>query len=180
MATTLILPGISNSGPEHWQTRWEKVNPSFMRVQQDEWEAPRCADWVKRLDETISSTPPPIVLVGHSSACALVAHWVQQASPANLRRIQGALLVGPSDPDGPNYPPEPTGFSPMPLAPLPFRTIVVASTDDKFVTLERAMEYATAWRARLVVVQKAGHINSASGLGDWPEGFALLNELQKL
>ncbi|MBN8281267.1 MAG: alpha/beta hydrolase, partial [Gammaproteobacteria bacterium] len=24
----------------------------------------------------------------------------------------------------------------------------------------------------------AGHINSASGLGDWPAGFALLDELR--
>jgi uncharacterized protein len=30
----LILPGLDNSGPEHWQTHWQKQNPHFVRVEQ--------------------------------------------------------------------------------------------------------------------------------------------------
>jgi predicted alpha/beta hydrolase family esterase len=65
----------------------------------------------------------------------------------------------------------------MPLLRLPFRTIVVASTNDGYVTAERAAYFARCWGARIEFAGPAGHINSASGLGSWPEGFALLQEL---
>ncbi len=177
--TTLILPGIDNSGPGHWQTLWQIRLPLFHRIVQDDWHTPRCADWVSRLTETLAPLDPPVVLVAHSSACALVAHWNVQASLAERRKIRGALLVAPSDPEGPNYPVGPTGFAPMPLSALPFRSIVVASTDDPYLSLERAKEYASAWHSRLVVIPDADHINSASGLGEWAEGFALLKKLQR-
>ena len=176
--TTLILPGINNSGPDHWQSRWEKLHPAFRRVNQDEWDAPRCTEWVRRLDDVIASSWDDIVLVAHSSACALVAHWTKQATPSQAAKIRGALLVAPSDPNGPNYPKGPSGFAPVPLIALPFPSIVVASTNDKYVTVDRAREYATAWHSRFVVIENAGHINSASGLGDWPQGLVLLKELQ--
>jgi predicted alpha/beta hydrolase family esterase len=177
MTTTLILPGIGSSGPEHWQTRWERIHPEFIRVNQDDWDTPRCSDWVRRLDDVIGSSSTPVVLVAHSSACLLVAHWATTAEPARSTAVGGALLVGPSDPDGPNYPPGPTGFSPVPLVKLPFPSIVVASTDDPYVGLDRARQCAAAWGSRLVVLPGAGHINAASGLGDWPTGLGLLREL---
>jgi uncharacterized protein len=175
-ASVLILPGLYDSGPEHWQSRWEAAEPTtFRRVVQDDWERPRCSDWVARLDEAIRLTPEP-VLVGHSSACALVAHW---AAGRPSLRVRGALLVGPSDPEAPSYPVGPTGFAPMPRGRLPFPSIVVASSDDRYVTLERARLFAEAWGSRLVSIGEAAHINSESGLGDWPEGFALLHELRR-
>ena len=177
--TTLLLPGIDNSGPDHWQTLWEQRNPSFHRVLQDDWHTPRCSDWVTRLSKTLAPLNPPVVLVAHSSACALVAHWSVQAAPAELAKVQGALLVAPSDPEGPAYPVGPTGFAPMPLLALPFRSIVVASTNDPYLPLQRAKEYVLAWHSRLVVIRDAGHINSASGLGEWTEGYALLQDLQR-
>ncbi len=176
--TTLILPGIDNSGPDHWQSLWQRENPSFQRIVQDEWHAPRCQDWVDRLNQTLKEMPGRTVLVAHSSACAMVAHWVRGAKRPELENIHGALLVGPSDPEGPHYPPEPTGFAPMPLVSFPFPSIVVASTDDPYVSLDRAGEFASAWESRFVVIPNAGHINTASGLGLWPRGFALLRELQ--
>ena len=66
------------------------------------------------------------------------------------------------------------GFAPMPLAPLPFRSIVVASSDDPFVTPARAEQFAKAWRAEIVNIGPRGHINAESNLGDWPQGLALL------
>jgi hypothetical protein len=65
----------------------------------------------------------------------------------------------------------------MPLLRLPFPSIVVASTDDEYVTLDRAQQFARAWGSRLVNIGVAGHINSATGLGSWPLGRALLDEL---
>jgi len=176
--TTLILPGISSSGPEHWQSHWERLDPTCVRVEQEEWESPRCADWVDTLDAAIAREQGDVVLVGHSSACALVAHWAAGATPEQLARVRGALLVAPSDPEGPRYPVGPTGFGPVPEGRLPFPSIVVASTNDEYVTLERARAYAEAWGSRFVNLGAAGHINSASGLGTWPAGFALLDELR--
>ena len=175
----LILPGLFDSGPQHWQTHWEREDPSCRRVLQADWETPRCADWVATLDAAIAYSADPVVLVAHSSSCALVAHWSHGASRENLARVRGALLVAPSDPEGPNYPEGPTGFAPMPTAPLPFPSIVVASTDDEYIRLDRAEQFARAWGSRLEVVGALGHINSASRLGSWPQGFALLRELAK-
>jgi predicted alpha/beta hydrolase family esterase len=175
--TTLILPGIGNSGPAHWQTRWEALDPALVRVHQAEWDAPRCADWVATLDAAIAAHDAPVVLVAHSSSCALVAHWVVAATPAAHARVGGALLVGPSDPTGPHYPAGPTGFAPVPLVRLPFPSIVVASTDDRYVAFDVARGYADAWGSRFVDVGAKGHVNGESGLGDWPEGRALLASL---
>jgi uncharacterized protein len=175
LAPVLILPGLYNSGPEHWQSRWEAAHPELRRVQQDDWERPRCSDWVARLDEATRATPEA-VLVAHSSACALVAHWAA-GHPAG--RVWGALLVGPSDPEAPSYPEGPTGFAPMPSQRLWFRSVVVTSANDPYVTLERARQFAEAWGSRFVNVGDAGHINSQSGLGDWPQGLAILEELRK-
>lgn len=174
-APVLILPGLYNSGPDHWQSRWESAHPAFRRVMQDDWERPSCADWVARLDAAIRDTPDA-VLVAHSSSCALVAHWVAGGGSG---RVRGALLVAPSDIEAASYPAGPTGFAPMPLRRLPFPSVLVASTDDPYVTLTRARTFADEWGSRLVTVGDAGHINSQSGLGDWPTGFTLLEELRR-
>ena len=176
--TTLMLPGLNSSGPDHWQSQWERRDATCLRVMQHEWDAPRCADWVARLDQTVRIMLGQFVLVAHSSACAMVAHWVLQADPADLARVRGALLVAPSDPTAPAYPLGPTGFSPVPLHPLPFRSIVVTSDNDPYVELARAMHYATAWGSELEILAGAGHINVASGHGPWPEGYALLTSLR--
>jgi uncharacterized protein len=178
LPTALILPGLSSSGPEHWQTHWEQADPTCRRVEQAEWETPRCADWVTTLDDAVALSGDSVALVAHSSACALVAQWARDAAAENLAKVRGALLVAPSDPEGPNFPDGPTGFAPMPMAPLPFPSIVVASRDDPYVTLERAREYAGAWGSELVDLGDAGHINAASGLGTWAVGYGLLQRLR--
>lgn len=176
---TLILPGLSNSGPEHWQSFWEQADAACQRVEQKDWESPDCADWVATLDDAVDRLDMSAVLVAHSTACALVAHWARSAPREHLLKIVGALLVAPSDPDGLHYPAGPTGFSPMPLATLPFPSIVVASETDEYVTMAQANVYAKAWGSELVSAGKAGHINSASGLSAWPQGYALLQRLRR-
>jgi len=173
---TLILPGLHDSDPGHWQSRWEARDETSLRVIQDDWETPHCADWIARLDQALAVTGPDTVLVAHSAGCALVAHW---AVGESSRRIRGALLVAPSDPEAPSFPSGPTGFAPIPMLRLRFRSIVVASSNDPYVALFRAQTLAMAWGSEFVMIGEAGHINSASGLGDWAEGFALLNTLRK-
>jgi serine hydrolase len=175
---TLLLPGLFNSGPEHWQSHWERTDPTCRRVEQADWETPHCADWIKTLAAAIDSTNGAVVLVAHSSSCALVAHWTRVASAEQLARVRGALLVAPSDPEGPNYPEGPIGFAPMPRMQLPFLSIVVASTDDEYVSPTQARTYASAWGSAYVEVGASGHINGASGLGAWPAGYALLEQLR--
>ncbi len=177
-ARVLILPGLGNSGPEHWQSHWERADAGCQRVEQDDWEAPDCAAWVGRLSEAVDAAHEPLVLAAHSAACALTAHWAAAASGAQLSKIRGALLVAPSDPTGPNYPRGPRGFAPVPRLLLPFPSITVTSDEDPYVSLERAREYAASWGSELVVLPQARHINAASGHGPWPEGFALLASLR--
>jgi uncharacterized protein len=175
--TILILPGIGNSGPEHWQSHWERRDPRCQRVLQDEWDSPVCADWVRKLNLAVTEQVQYVVLVAHSSACALVAHWASAAEARCLQKVEGALLVAPSDPLNPHYPSGPMGFGPMPSRQLPFPTIVVASSDDYVVEEKIARGFAEAWGARFVLLQSSGHINAVSGFGPWPEGYDLLRTL---
>lgn len=173
MTRVLILPGLYDSGPDHWQSYWERTLPDFARVNQRDWETPDREEWVATLEHAVAEHGPDVVLVGHSTGCALIAFW----SASTARTVRGALMVGPSDTEAATYPKGPTGWRPMPTGRLPFPSIVVASTDDEYVTIERAKSFADAWGSMFVNVGPAGHINSASGLGDWPLGRELLAEL---
>jgi len=174
--TVLLLPGLYDSGPEHWQSRWQAQwsadTPLLVeRVVQQDWAAPRCADWVARLTQVMQESSRDVVLAAHSSACAMIAHWAREAPLELLMRVRGVLLVAPSDPLATAYPSGPTGFAPVPLHALPFPGTVVASRNDEYVTFEQAERYATAWGSRVWDVGEAGHINASAGYGAWPDGW---------
>ncbi|MBV8098064.1 MAG: alpha/beta hydrolase [Verrucomicrobia bacterium] len=176
--TVLIIPGLGDSGPQHWQSLWEASHPEYQRVRQSDWECPRCADWVENLDAAISAADQPIALVAHSMGCIAVVHWAATTGNPD-KRVASALLVSPPDVEAETIPTGPTGFAPCPLIPLPFKSIVVASTDDPFATLERAKTFAAAWASEFVIFESAGHINAASGHGPWPEGERILDRLMQ-
>jgi uncharacterized protein len=176
MTDILLLPGLWNSGPEHWQSHWERERTDCRRVVQANWQTPRCSDWVSTLEAAVAAEAKPVLLAAHSLGCALVAHWAGRSR--QLVKVRGALLVAPSDVEAPSYPSGTTGFVPMPLKTLPFPSIVVMSSDDQYVSPGRARQFARAWGSRLVDVGPRGHINSSSGLGAWPQGLALLEELR--
>ena len=169
----ITLPGLWNSGPQHWQTLWEQRYPAWTRIAHRDWNSPQCSEWVAELDAAIAASNSPPVLAAHSLSCTLVSHW---AASGSALRIAGAFLVAPSDVDAPSYPAEPVGFGPMPMARLPFPSIVVASSNDDYVSLARARAFAQAWGSKLVEIGPAGHINGASGYGPWPEGEQLLRD----
>lgn len=175
-ARVLVIPGWQNSGPRHWQTIWEQKNPILLRVQQRDWEFPRREWWLQRISEEVRQAPGPIVFVAHSLGCIAVAHWCQLA-PAEVGKIKGALLVAPADLDREDAPSETKDFAPVPQRLLPFPSIVVASSNDPFCSMDRAQALARNWGSRLVDIGPAGHINGDSGLGDWPEGKRLLTHL---
>ena len=173
-ADVLIVPGLGNSGPLHWQAHWEGAF-GWTRVQQEEWDAPVLADWLAGLDAAVRARGGPVVLAAHSLGCALVAHWAALA-PAGA--VAGALLVAPADVDSPNHTPDVVrNFAPLPLRRLPFPAVVVASDDDPYLALPRAVRLADAWGARLERVGALGHINADSGLGAWDAGLRLLSEV---
>jgi uncharacterized protein len=171
----LILPGYADSGPDHWQSHWERADPACRRVVQNDWLEPRLDDWLATLDRYVRECDSPPILVAHSLACALVAHWATRRSA----RAKAALLVAPADVDSPLHTPEEVrSFSPVPLRPLPFPSVVVASSDDLFVSPARAEAFARAWGSRLIALANARHINADAGYGPWPEGRKLLQDLR--
>ncbi|BBK44323.1 hypothetical protein STVA_43430 [Allostella vacuolata] len=172
MCPILILPGLGGSGPDHWQSRWQAADPAAIRFAPANWERPDRADWLAALDRAVADAPAPPILVAHSLACLLVAHWAA-AAPARVA-VRGAFLVGVPDPDGPAFPDAAAGFRDPPAGPLPFPALVVASADDPYGGIAHARARASQWRAGFVAAGRLGHVNAASGLGDWPQGAALL------
>jgi len=179
LASVLLVPGLSNSGPEHWQSLWQAKHPEYHRLQQADWETPRRDDWVRTLHACMLQIDRPIVLAAHSLGCATIAHYAAMHGDCE-GRVAAALLVAPSDVEAPTYPPGSTGFDPMPSRMLSFRSVVIASTDDPYVTLERAEFFARSWASNLIKIADAGHINTASGHGPWLEGEAWLEQLREI
>lgn len=173
-APVLILPGIGNSGPQHWQSLWEQAHPDFVRVHQRDWDKPVCEEWVATLEAAVKQAGPRVVLLAHSLGCLTIAHWASGPhSPA-----AGALLVAVPDPNGPNCPPDVTGYSLTPMQPFSFPSTVVISADDPYGSAGHAERLARAWGSRVVHIGDRGHINAASGLGEWKEGRELLEQLR--
>lgn len=175
-STIFILPGLNNSGPGHWQTIWQE-RYGFTRVEQRDWDNPVCEEWIAAIDaEVMKHELSNVILVAHSLANTTVAAWAKKYN----RVIKGALLVAPSDAEAPTYPPGTTGFMPMCLDELPFPSIVIASDNDYYVTLERAQHFALCWGSELVDIGSAGHINLGAGFGEWDEGLRYLIQLDNL
>ena len=172
----LILPGWQNSGPDHWQSRWEVLH-GFRRVDQHDWMTPRRGDWIARLEDVLLGCDGPVVLVAHSLGCILTAAWAEVSRSTD--RVQGALLVAPGDPEREELRPLLPSWAPIVRQRLPFPAILVGSRDDPYCTFERAQGFAADWGARFIDLGNAGHINADSGLGDWPQGHAWLAELMK-
>jgi hypothetical protein len=170
----LILPGWQGSGPRHWQSLWQ-TRHGYQRVEQHDWMQPLRGDWIARLEDVVLSTSASAVLVAHSLGCMLVAAWASHSR--NTHRVKAALLVAPADVEQEALRPVLASWSPVPRQILPFKSTLVASRDDPYCSFERARGFAAAWGSRLVDAGMAGHINADSGLGDWPWGQDVLNEL---
>ena len=172
-ANVFILPGWQNSGPDHWQSRWERAH-GYTRIEQHDWLRPLRGDWIARLEDVLLSCSEPAVLVAHSLGCLAVTAWA--AHSHNTQLVKAALLVAPPDTAREDIRQMLPGWT-VPLQPLPFQSTVFASSNDPFCDFGVAQSFATAWRARLIAIGERGHINAESGLGDWPQAHA---ELQRL
>ena len=173
-AKVLLLPGWQDSGPGHWQTRWEQ-SFGYTRVQQHDWMRPLRGDWTARLEEVILQTPGPVVLVAHSLGCLLTAWWA--AHSRNHHRVRGALLVAPPEIGRADLAALIPGWSPIARQRLPFASVLVASSDDPYGSVAHAGKLAADWGSTFYHLGPCGHINADSGLGDWPDGQTLLADL---
>ena len=166
----VMVPGWRNSGPGHWQSLWTEKLQGVERVEQDNWVAPSRQAWVGTLAELLLGRPEPAVVVAHSLGCIATSHLPAEAAA----RIQGALLVAPADPERRSVL---SDFAPVPYQKLPYRSVLVASSNDPYCPIRLAGAYARAWGSEFVRLQSAGHINVESGFGAWPLGLALLQSL---
>ena len=174
--SVLILPGWQNSGPQHWQSVWQEQNPAYQRIKQRDWDTPKQQDWLQKITEDVSRSDGPVVLVAHSLGCIAAILWVLSGDPQS-QKVHGALLVAPADVDREDIPLQTKDFGPVPRRLLPYPSILVASSNDPYLSLERARDFAQAWGSQFFDIGPAGHINGESGLGDWPEGKRLLRML---
>ena len=169
-----VLPGWQNSGPGHWQSRWEALL-GFKRVQQHDWMRPLRGDWLIQLEEAVLAATCPVVLVAHSLGCIQTAAWASISQQTH--RVRAALLVAPGDVEQPDVRPLLPTWQPIAMQPLSFVSTLVGSHNDPFCRFERAQALAQAWGSALHDMGDAGHINAESGLGDWPQGLAWLDDL---
>ena len=170
MREIILLPGIGGSGENHWQSHWERENPDMRRFAPASWDKPALHDWISALDRSIGACSEPPLLLAHSLACLLVAHW-RKASAA---RIAGALLVAVPDPGGASFPAEAAEFADVPQSRLDFPSLILASSNDPYGSMDHARRRAAQWGAGLIGLGELGHINGSSGIGRWPEGLNLL------
>lgn len=171
MQAVVIVPGIGDSGPGHWQTHWQRRDARMLRLQPGSFAQPQLHDWLRALDRCVQQCATPPLLVAHSLGCLLVAHWAVRAE----RAPRGAFLVAVPDPDSAVFPhAHAASFVPVPAALLPCPSLIVASSDDPYATPSYSRRCASAWGSGLVELGRLGHLNAASGLGEWPGGAQLL------
>lgn len=182
--TVLIVPGLRDAVAQHWQTRLEarlraagRPVASVVPMGRADLE---CAARVAAIERTAQAVAGPIVIVAHSGGCIMVAHWAQ----TTRRAVHAALLATPPDfesamPEG--YPTlaalDAAGWLPVPRARLPFRSLVAASRNDPLGSWDRVSGLAHDWGSELLDLGEVGHLNPASGYGDWPQALDLIAQL---
>ncbi|AWN54313.1 alpha/beta hydrolase [Methylobacterium sp. 17Sr1-1] len=164
----LVVPGYTNSGPDHWQSRWQERLSTARRVHQESWDHPEPEAWRDAVIAAVQAASRPAVLVAHSLG---VISCVQAAPYLPPGSVAGAFLVALPDVERPDTPAGLRAFAPIPRAPLPFRSVLVTSRTDPYTAYDRAEDFAAAWGAELVDAGESGHLNAESGHGPWPEGL---------
>jgi hypothetical protein len=177
----LIVPGLRDHVEEHWQTllaaRLERVRVVAPMGRKDL----DCAARVRAIEQAAMEVSGPLIVVAHSGGTIMVAHWAHRTRC----HVVGALLATPPDFERPMPEGFPTiadlsagGWLPVPRLPLPFPSIVAASRNDPLASYERVAALAHGWRSRLIDLGEVGHLNPASGFGEWPHALELIYELR--
>jgi predicted alpha/beta hydrolase family esterase len=179
--TILFVPGLRDHVEEHWQTILQKKTSGARSVPPLEHDKLSRTARVEALEQALAQIDGPVILAAHSAGVMIVVQWAQKYS----RSIHGALLAAPADVEAPMPAGYPTidqlaenGWTPIPRQPLPFPSLVAASTNDPLCSFERARALAGAWGSRFVDVGAVGHINPAAGFGEWAQAEDLIRQLR--
>jgi serine hydrolase len=179
-ATVLFVPGLRDHVEDHWQTHLAREIVGSRTVPPLIEDRLSLRARVAALDEALRTIEGDVILAAHSAGVLMVAHWAQ----APTRAIRGALLATPADVETPlpeGYPTLqeliPNGWLPIPRAPLPFRSIVVASRNDPLAGFDRVKSFAEDWRSMFIDGGQIGHLNPATGFGPWPSAHELIAQL---
>jgi predicted alpha/beta hydrolase family esterase len=179
-STVLFVPGLRGHVADHWQTLLAESLPGSRTVPPLEQNGLSRAARVEVLNTTLQEIEGAVILAAHSAGCMTVVHWAQLYD----RPIKGALLATPADIATPLPAGYPTfedlsanGWLPISDQPLPFRSILAASSNDPLASGERLAEMARGWGSELALVGAVGHLNPASGFGHWPDAMAFLESL---
>jgi uncharacterized protein len=184
--TVVIVPGLRDHVAQHWQTLLEanlraqnRLVAAVSPMGRDDLD---CASRVDAIERAVAAADGPVIVVAHSAGCLMVAHWARRRP----RAIVGALLAVPPDFETPmpeGYPDldalDAAGWLPVPREPLPFASIVAASRNDPLARYDRVVELARGWRSELVDFGNVGHLNPASGFGEWPAAAGLIESLAR-
>lgn len=174
MIKYFIVPGYGDSDNEHWQTYFETKLDNSQRIVQDNWTEPTLEDWVERIDETLrGENLSETILITHSLGGIALAHWVLKHS----KKLKGALIVAPPDLENPYEDLGLKSFTPIPRINLQFPSILVCSSNDNWIGLERANHFANSWGSELIILKNAGHVSGDDGFNNWVEGLEILKKL---
>jgi predicted alpha/beta hydrolase family esterase len=139
-----------------------------MAVQSD-WDEPSLPQWSAKVRRELNRVPGRVWIVAHSFGCLAAV----QAAFDYRERISGVMLVAPADPSR-------FGLqNVISASALGVPSVVVASTNDPWMSFDRAAAWADAWGAELINIGAAGHINVRSGHGPWPRGLSILCDLRQ-
>lgn len=175
MTNYFIVPGLGGSGPKHWQTYFEKTGENFQRIEQKNWDAPDINEWTETIEKAIEAyDPQTVVLVGHSLGCLTIASWALRYN----KKIKAALLVAPPDIDLVSEKLQTRLLDRISLTKINFKTVLVASTNDPWATIEKAESYADKWGSKFINIGAAGHINDLSGHYEWKQGLEILHSIE--
>jgi predicted alpha/beta hydrolase family esterase len=185
----LTLADLDGASPGHWLRRWEEMDDNVRAVDMVDWQVPNRNLWVNRLNLAVHHAVGEgrkVILVGHGVGCLTVAWWAHYETPDWGDPVIGALLVSPPDVDGVTADAREGVFSPTPLGPLPFPSILVAGRDDPHADFPRASRIASFWGSDLV---DAASLDSDPGagfghgdddaIGDWTAGRRLLGAIAR-
>lgn len=181
-ATVVIVPGLRGHVPDHWQTLLARRLKKVANVEPMGREDLDCRARVLAIETALDAIDGPVILVAHSGGCVMVAHWA--LATAHAGRVKAALLATPPDFDRPmpdGYPTlqalDASGWLPVPRRSLPFRSLVLASRNDPLGAFDRVSQLSDDWGSDLRDLGEVGHLNPASGFGDWPMADQLVEQL---
>jgi predicted alpha/beta hydrolase family esterase len=182
-STIVIVPGLRGHVEEHWQTLLAARLPRVRTADSSRRDKRDLTGRVRDLQAVVEEVGGPVTIVAHSAGCLVTAHWARlTATPAGA-----ALLATPPDLAQPlpaEYPSldelRENGWLPVPLERLPFPSIVAGSSNDPLGEEARVRTMAEHWGSEFIDVGPVGHLNPASGYGEWPLAESLLEALDAM